>query len=366
MLTINLAAIQENWKTLCSMTSAKVAGVIKADAYGLGASEVGAALYDAGCREFFVASLDEGMSARNYLPSDTVIYVLGGIRLGDEQNFVDANLIPVLCSVTELKRWAHFNSKLGAIAPSAIKLNSGMTRLGIDIHDLEMLCNDKDLIIACNPVLLMSHLACAEDPEHPLNMFQLFNFRKGVEEIRRLFPNIRLSLANSSGIFLGTSWHFDLVRPGAALYGIAPQIDQPNPTKPVVRLTLPIIQVRKLSDAASLGYGAEAVLPKESRIAIAVGGYADGINRTLGRNPEGIICGHNVYSVGRISMDVTMFDVSDVPLSDEQILNSHVEVINEKFSLDYLSRKNKALGYEVLTSLGSRYKRKYLGRNNGR
>lgn len=366
MLTINLAAIQDNWKSLCSMTSARVAGVIKANAYGLGASEVGMALYDVGCREFFVANLDEGQAARNYLPSDVVIFVLGGIRSGDEQSFVDASLIPVLCSITELKRWAEFNSKLDAFASSAIKLNTGMTRLGVDLHELKTLCDSSELLKACNPVLLMSHLACAEDSEHPLNMFQLFNFRKGVEEVCKLFPNIRLSLANSSGIFLGTSWHFDLVRPGAALYGIAPQIDQPNPMKPVLGLSLPIIQVRTLNDSASLGYGAETVLPKESRIAIAVGGYADGINRTLGRNPEGMIYGNNVYSIGRISMDVTMFDVSHLPLSDEQLLNSPIEVINEKLSLDYLSRKNNALGYEVLTSLGKRYKRKYLRRDDGR
>lgn len=361
MLTINLAAIQNNWLKLKTLTSsAQVAGVIKANAYGLGAGQVGKALYSVGCRNFFVATLDEAVAARNFFPSDSEIYVLGGIRAGDEDEYVRANLIPVLSSIEMIERWAKVNSLSDVPARSVIKINTGMTRLGIDLPPFKALCADERLVKACNPVLLMSHLACADEPSHPLNHTQLENFMSSAMLIRSLLPGIGLSLANSSGIFLGEQWQFDLVRPGAALYGIAPQPDKDNPMYPVVGLKLPIIQVRTLTEDASIGYGADVSLLKGSRIAVVAGGYADGINRTLGRYPEGILCGYPVQSVGRISMDVTMFDISAVQLPDEYLLQSSVEVVNEKLSLDYLSKKNNSLGYEVLTSLGSRYKREYI------
>jgi alanine racemase len=367
VLTINLAAIQDNWKKLRSITSANVAGVIKANAYGLGVQAVGDALYEAGCKEFFVASLEEGEAARKFLPSDSIIYVFGDIRANEELRFVEAGLVPVLCSMAGIQRWAEFNNRFGKSAQSAIKTNTGMTRLGLDAHELTWLCKNGELVSACNPILLMSHLACAEDPAHPLNIVQLEKFKKYAEEVRTTLPHMRFSLANSSGIFLGPEWHFDLVRPGAALYGIAPQMNQPNPMKSVLGLTLPIIQIRSLQESACLGYGAEVVLPKGSRIAVAAGGYADGINRTLGHRPEGVLCGYEVQSVGRISMDVTMFDVSSVPMSDEQLLGSSIGVINDRLNVDYLGRKNKSLGYEVLTSLGDRYKREYVrGRDSGK
>ena len=361
MLTINLAAIQNNWLKLKALaSSAQVAGVIKANAYGLGAEQVGRALYDISCREFFVATLDEALAARKFLPDDAKIYVLGGVRAGNEYECAEANLIPVLSSIEAIERWAMMNSSLDMPARSVIKINTGMTRLGVDIQPFKTFCADDRLLKVCNPVLLMSHLACADDPSHPLNHAQFKNFLSCAAQMRSVLPGIRLSLANSSGIFLGNKWQFDLVRPGAALYGIAPQPNTVNPMNPVVTLKLPIIQIRTLTEEASIGYGADVRLPKGSRIAIAAGGYADGVNRTLGKNPEGFLCGHQVQSIGRISMDVTIFDISKIQLPDEYLQQASVEVINEKLSLDYLSRKNNALGYEVLTSLGSRYKREYI------
>lgn len=361
MLTINLAAIQANWLQLKALApSAQVAGVIKANAYGIGAAQVGNALYLAGCREFFVATLDEALAARKFLPSDAIIYVLGGARSGDENSFIEARLVPILCSLPAIKNWAKFNALRGMAAPSVIKINTGMTRFGLDIHELKAVCAEQNLLKTINPILVMSHLACADEPDHLLNTFQRDSFVECIHWIRSLLPNVRFSLANSSGIFLGKQWHFDLVRPGAALYGIAPQPDVVNPMKAVVALALPVLQVRRLTETASIGYGAEAVLPAGARIAVVAGGYADGVNRTLGRNPEGILCGLPVQAVGRVSMDVTIFDISNIQASDDQLLQSMVEVINDKLSLDYLSKKNKLLGYEVLTSLGSRYKREYL------
>lgn len=361
MLTINLNAIQSNWLQLKSLaSSAQIAAVIKANAYGLGAVRVGQALYAVGCREFFVATLDEALSARKFLPAEVTIYVLGGIRNGEERDFIEARLVPVLCSVSGIKNWAKINADMGLAMPSAIKVNTGMTRFGLDVDEFKVFCCDKNLIKTVNPVLLMSHLACADEPDHPLNESQLENFQSCVSLMRNVKPEIRCSLANSSGVFLGEQWHFDLVRPGAALYGIAPNTDITNPMKAVVKLTLPITQVRRLSEPASIGYGADAVLPKGARIAVVAGGYADGINHSLGRSPEGILDGQLVQSIGRVSMDATIFDISGISLSDEQLLQSNIEVINDERTLDYLSRKNKLLGYEILTSLGNRYPREYL------
>lgn len=362
MLRINLTAIQDNWLKLAALApEANVAGVIKANSYGLGAGQVGNSLYKVGCREFFVATLDEGKSARKFLPDNALIYVLGGARIGDEQAFVNARLIPVLCSVPAIVRWAEMNSASSSTFPSAIKINTGMTRLGLDIHEFNALCDNENLLRLCNPVLLMSHLACADEPQHPLNDLQLDAFAKCGERIRRLLPNLRLSLANSSGIFLGSKWHFDLVRPGAALYGIPPQASINNPLAAVVELSLPILQVRSLSEPSVIGYGAGTVLQEGSRLAVVAGGYADGLNRTVGSAPAGILHGQLIKAVGRISMDLTVFDISGIQLSDECLLQSSISVINDQLSLEYLSTNNKLLGYEVLTSLGGRYKREYIG-----
>ncbi|HTF97587.1 MAG TPA: alanine racemase [Cellvibrio sp.] len=362
MLTINLSSIQSNWRYLVQLApvKAKVAGVIKANAYGLGAEQIGKALWEAGCREFFVASLEEALLVKKSLPGNAIIYVLGGFRNGDEQIFIDSGLIPVLGSLAAVKRWSKLNSMYGRNDHSVIKINTGMTRLGLNIDEFKSLCLEPALLKACNPVLMMSHLACADKPNHPLNKIQQELFSNCALLAHPIFPKMRFSLANSSGIFLGDTYHFDLLRPGAALYGIAPQKDVLNPMKPVVSLRLPIIQVRTLDERAGIGYGSEIFLEKGGRIVVVAGGYADGLNRTLGANPEGSLHGWHVKSVGRMSMDLTMFDISNVPLSDEQLLQSSIEVINDQFSLDYLSEKNDLLGYEVLTSLGSRYKREYI------
>ncbi len=361
MLTIDLAAIQSNWLKLRAFdASAAVAGVIKANAYGLGAAQVGRALYGVGCREFFFASIDEALAARAFLPSDTTIYVLGGIGIGNERLLIESKLTPVLCSLTAISSWVKVNRDLGVRVPSAIKINTGMTRFGLDLNEFEAFCNNADLVRAANPSLVMSHLACADERHHPLNIQQRESFLRCTRLVAPLISGLRFSLANSAGIFLGKEWHFDLLRPGAALYGINPTPDAPNPMCPVVRLSLPIVQTRRLDTMAAIGYGSSTVLPAGARIAVAAGGYADGLHRTLGLQPEGYLGGQLIKAVGRISMDSTMFDISGVDLPDDQLVGREIEVINSSLSLDYLSKKNNSLGYEVLTSLGGRYPRTYL------
>lgn len=368
MLTIDLAAIQSNWFKLQTVgAGAGVAGVIKANAYGLGANKVGNALYAVGCREFFFASIDEALAARAFLSSDAIIYVLGGVRAGDERLLIESNLTPVLCSLSAINSWAEANAVLGCNASAAIKINTGMTRFGLDLREFESLCGNQNLLHAVNPVLLMSHLACADERGHPLNSQQQHSFANCTKLIGSLLPNLRFSLANSSGIFLGAPWHFDLLRPGAALYGVNPVQNDSNPMLPVLRLSLPIMQVRKLDATAAIGYGSSATLPDGARIAVVAGGYADGLHRTLGLQPEGYLNGKLVRSVGRMSMDSTMFDISSLDLPSEQLLGLEIDVINPLLSLEYLSKKNASLGYEILTSLGAgRYPREYLaGSHNG-
>lgn len=361
VLTIDLAAIQSNWLTLQIIgPGANVAGVIKANAYGLGAAQVGNALYEVGCREFFFASLDEALVAKKYLPQTALIYMLGGVSKGDEPEIIHAGVIPVLSSVQLLARWAKANSELGFNAPCAIKINTGMTRFGLDLAEFESLCGNPVLLRAINPILFMSHLACADERDSAFNILQRDRFAHCADLIKNLIPNIRLSLANSSGIFLGDTWHFDLLRPGAAIYGINPVPGLSNPMRPVVHLSLPITQVRTLDAPVAVGYGSSAALPQGARVAVVRGGYADGLHRTLGLQPEGILCGQNVKAVGRISMDATIFDISSVDLPDDLLLDEKIEVINEQLTLEYLANKNKTLGYEILTSLGSRYEREYL------
>jgi len=365
VLTIDLAAIQSNWLKLQTIgAGVSVAGVIKANAYGLGAELVGNALYAVGCKEFFFASIDEALTARAFLPNDSIIYVLGGIHSGDEHILIGSNLIPVLCSSSAINNWAKANAALGFIAPSAIKVNTGMNRFGLDVGEFEALCSNSELLRAINPALLMSHLSCADERGHPLNVLQRDKFLNCIELIRSLMPELRCSLANSSGTFLGDEWHFDLLRPGAALYGINPIPDTLNPMLPVVGLSLPIVQVRTLEASEGIGYGGSAILPEGARIAVVAGGYADGLHRTLGIYPEGILCGQPVKAVGRMSMDSTMFDVSSIALSNDQLLGQQIEVINQSLSLEYLGKKNKSLGYEILTSLGARYNRNYLMGSN--
>lgn len=363
LLSIDLSAIQANWRLLAEHCGRQVnvGAVIKANAYGVGAREVGEALYKSGCRAFFFANLDEALVFKACGHEEAVIYVLGGARSGDEKFFIDTNLIPVLFSPEAILRWAAACEQANVASPSVIKIDTGMTRLGLSLHELALLCADRTLLEKINPVMVMSHLACADEPWHSLNAKQLSLFQQGVESIKLILPNVRFSLANSSGIFLGSNWHFDLVRPGAALYGINPVPGNPNPLQSAVQLSLPILQIRRLDCAATVGYGAGVAMPQGARLAVVAGGYADGLHRTLGLQPEGILCGQRVKAVGRMSMDLTIFDITHVDASDDSLINSSIEVINDQLTLDYLIQKNNLLGYEVLTSLGARYRRVYKG-----
>lgn len=358
ILSINLSAIQSNWQYVASALAANVecAAVVKANAYGVGALEVTKALYERGCRNFFVVTIDEALELRTTLPKDATLYVLGGLKEGAESLFVDFKLIPVLYSLRAISRWLDFCDLQKSAFPCAIKLDSGMTRLGLSLDDLDVFLQQIAIRPLLNPVLFMSHLACADEPDHPHNNFQLARFREAALRLKNYFPAIKLSLASSSGVFLGSEYHFDMVRIGAALYGINPQRVNVNPLQSVIHLKLPVLQVRELSASALVGYGATGQAEAKTRLAVVAGGYADGIHRTLGLTPVGQIDGIEVRALGRISMDSCVFDISNSPVPFPQ----YVDVINNDLTLDKLSAENKSLGYEVLTSLGQRYTREYF------
>jgi len=357
ILSIDLSAIQSNWHYVASSlaANAECAAVLKANAYGVGAMEVAKAIYQRGCKTFFVVTLDEALELRGILPTDATLFVLGGLKQGSESLFVDFNLIPVLYSLKAVSRWLDFCDSQKSALPCALKLDTGMTRLGMSLDDLDVFFQ-QTMSRPLNPVLFMSHLACADERDHPLNKLQLTRFTDAAIKIKAYFPSIKLSLANSSGVFLGSEYHFDMVRIGAALYGINPQRDQKNPLKSTIRLKLPVLQVRELTAAASVGYGAVGRAEANARLAVVAGGYADGIHRTLGMNPIGQIEGVEVRALGRISMDSCVFDISASPVA----FPHYIDVINSDLTLDRLSSENKSLGYEVLTSLGQRYTREYL------
>lgn len=359
-LCIDLRAIVANWHRVCAELSQAPAAVIKADAYGLGAEPVGKALYWAGCREFFLATLDEAIAARGFLPSNARLYILGGARPGEEAECLRWELLPVLSSLDAVERWARACQKKESFCGSAIKIDTGMSRLGLSAEEWSRLRSRPELLHACRPQLWMSHLACADDYNHPMNREQQVRFQHYCDQVRALLPGIRTSLANSSGIFLGADWHYDLARTGAALYGYDPHWGRSPSMTPVVRLELPVLQVRELTESADVGYGATERRPAGSRLAVAAGGYADGLNRTLGPNARGSLGGREVPVVGRISMDTTIFDISGIALSrsPEQ---SWISVLDEHLTLSRVSRRAGALGYEVLTSLKGRYRRVYLG-----
>lgn len=362
VLTINLSAIESNWRYVSTSlrAGAACAAVVKANAYGVGVSGVAPALYGAGCRYFYVVTLHEAAELRSAVPADAVVYVLGGVPNGMEQIFVGLNLVPVLYSSCAFKCWLSFCSSRGRAYPCALKFNTGMTRLGLDGLEFHHLLNGD--LQYLNPVLAMSHLACADEPSHPLNQEQLGRFSEVVNKLKAMYPAIKASLANSSGTFLGEDYHFDMVRIGAALYGINPQMGNPNPLRQVFHLKLPVLQLRTTEQPESIGYGATTCVPKGARLAVVAGGYADGIHRSLGLTPVGQIDGVEVRAVGRISMDSFIFDVSHI-YGDP----NYVEVINNNLTLDYLMGANKTLGYEALTSLGDRYQRNYIfsENNNG-
>jgi alanine racemase len=356
-LTIDLGAIKRNWQLLSDRSQCCVAAVVKANAYGLGVDRVAPALYSQGCRDFYVATLAEGVQLRKILSGAANIYLLAGIGEGDEIFCVVHQLIPVLSSLESVIFWAEFNAAQSSLSPSVIKFDSGMTRLGLIGAELTQLLSQPDLILNANAIIFMSHLACADQAYHSFNKEQWRSFERAGKQFLAVDSQIKLSLANSSGIFLGENYQFDQVRSGAALYGINPSPLVDNPMCAVVTLELPVLQVKPVMVDSSVGYGCDANIVKGSVLAVVQGGYADGLNRMMGSNPFGYVAGVEVPVVGRISMDSAVFNVTGI---DNIVRGDFIQVMGGLCPQYKFSGGGEALGYEVLTSLGDRYQRVYL------
>lgn len=358
-LTIDLGAIKRNWQLIRDRvgSSVTVSAVVKANAYGLGVARVAPALYEQGCRDFYVASLAEGIELRELLAGTAKIYLLAGVAPGDELLCASYELIPVLSSLPAIEAWVAFCDGENRIMPSVIKFDSGMTRLGLTRDDVALFLSSENLINGCGCIGFMSHLACADEFLRESNSRQLDNFHDAAKLIQTRMPDACLSLANSSGIFLADKYHFDLVRPGAAIYGVNPAPEQVNAMVSVVSLALPVLQVKDIKLSSAVGYGGDAVVPPGTVLAVAQGGYADGLNRILTVRPYGFVGGVRVPLVGRMSMDSCVFDVTSVPKLNR---GDCVDVFTTVESLSDLATSKESLGYEVLTSLGPRYQRVYL------
>jgi alanine racemase len=360
VLTIDLAAIEANWRALGRRAMpAECAAVVKADGYGLGLEPVAKRLAKAGCKSFFVADLGEARRLRAALP-DQAIYVLDGLLPNTAAAFAEINARPVIGSLVELAEWDAFCSAQKWTGGAALHVDTGMNRLGISANDAAALA---PRIRAENHgiTLLMSHLACADQPDNSLNQKQMALFR----EVRLLYRGIPSSIAASSGIFLGNPAHCDMVRPGAALYGVNPTPGKANPMQPVVDLKAQVLQVRTIGKGETVGYGGVWTARHASRLAILAAGYADGYLRSASATDEApgtdvMVAGKRCPVVGRVSMDLMAVDITGLP--DKAVRRGDlVALIDDDVTLDDVGNKAGTIGYEILTSLGRRYHRVYRG-----
>ena len=356
VLTIDLDAIAANYRLLCAKAApAACAGVVKADAYGLGVERVAPALAAAGCTDFFVAHIDEGIRLRGIL-TDANIHVLNGLPSGLAPLFADNRLIPVLNSLAEIDDWSAFSALQETPLAADVHIDTGMSRLGLPPAELEVLAGEPGRLSAIRPAYLMSHLACADEPGHPMNREQLAAFRR----VRAALPGIPASFANSPGIFLGGEYHFDLVRPGVALYGVEPIPGQSNRLAQVVLLEGKVLQIRDVDTPQTVGYGATHRIDRGGKIATVAVGYADGYIRSLSNSGGAYFSGVRAPVVGLVSMDLITLDVTDIPENLSRP-GMPVELIGPNNPVERLAQDAGTIGYEILTGLGARYHRVYKG-----
>ena len=359
-VTVDLDALVANWRLLAETSgAAECSAVVKADAYGLGLEGVVAALLRAGCRTFFVAHVFEGQRLRALAP-EAVIYVLNGLMPRTASLYLKFRLRPVLSSLLELEDWREAASRCRA--PCAVQVDSGMNRLGLVPHEL---AKAKDLSARLDVVLVMSHFVWSgrAAEAHKVGA-QIAAF----DSMRRHWPDVPASLANSSGIFSEHKPHYDLVRPGYAIYGGNPTPDRRNPMRPVVGMEAKVLQVRDIAAGETVGYDGRWTAPAPRRLATISAGYADGIPcAAMGANDAGP-CGQALVDgalcpfVGRISMDTIVIDVTDAPTIER---GDSVELLGSDITIDDLAARAGTIGYEVLTRLGARSHRRTISRHGG-
>lgn len=359
-LVINLTALGHNFG-LCQKKAGlncTVGAAVKADAYGTGVQQAAPVLYDAGCRNFFVATLDEGLSLRKILPdADTRIAVLNGLQHGAEDIFDFQNLTPVLNSLQQIERWEKYALRTRPYLKCIVHVDTGMARLGLDEDEQKTFIERAGHYAKILDIhTIMTHFACADENGHALNEQQFEKFQILTEH----FPLSKKSLSNSSGLFRDARYHFDLARPGMCLYGLNPVPEQANPMKPVVHLNVPVLQIRTVKKGDSVGYGASWVAEQATKLATVQLGYADGYLRSF--SARGTLYWQNIPCpiVGRVSMDLTIVSLENMPDGLCPREGDMMEVIGPNQSADDIAEAAGTIGYEILTSLGNRYHRHYV------
>ncbi|HMQ58463.1 MAG TPA: alanine racemase [Rhizobiaceae bacterium] len=363
---IDLCALAENWRAMAKRSNpARCGAAVKADAYGLGLEPAMRALAAAGCQDFFVATVDEAARARAIAPG-AEIFVLNGVSRGETAQALRVSAVPVLASMAQVAVWKAAAAQAGRPLTCALQVDTGMNRLGVTRAEAMALAADPAFRAALDLRLVMSHLACADEPGDPMTAGQLELFRP----VAAAFDHVPKSLCNSAGVFLGGDFLFDLTRPGIALYG-GEAVNGMAPLKPVVTAQARIVQIRHAKAGETVGYGAAHRLERDSRLAVCAVGYADGylragsgsgvgLRQTVKQGARGWIAGAYVPVVGRISMDLTVFDLTDLPEGTVQA-EDWVELLGPHVALDDAARAAGTIGYELLTSLGRRYCRQYTG-----
>ncbi len=356
-LTVDLGAIGANYRTVAARAAPAACGaVVKANAYGLGVARVGPALRRAGCETFFVAHLAEADELERAIGAGdaATIFVLNGLAPGSEALCAERGFLPVLSAPDQIERWRALGRARGRPLPAALQVDSGMSRLGVDAGLAARLAADPDLTGEAALRLVMTHLACADVPDQAANRDQLDQFR----EIRALFPDVPASIANSGGVFLSPDFRCDLVRPGIALWGVAPNPAAP-PLRPVARLDARVLQIHRIAPGTGVGYGLDYRATSPRRIATIGIGYGDGWPRRLGGRGAAWFDGQRLPIIGRVSMDSLTIDASDLP--DEMLAEGDlVELIGPSQSLEDVARDAGTIAYEILTSLGARHRRVYV------
>lgn len=357
-LTVDLGALAANYRQLARRAApARTAAVVKADAYGLGALKVAPALEAAGCEDFFVAHLSEALALRPALRPASRLYVLNGLQPGAEAACAAAGVTPVLNGLEQAWCWRDLAAALGRPLPAAVQVDSGMSRLGLSPAEVDRLADEPGFFAHVPAALVMSHLACSDEPGRASNDDQ----RRAFHALAGRLPPAPLSLANSGGVFLGAVFHGDLVRPGVALYGAAPSIGRPNPMAPAVRLHARVIQVREVAAGQGVGYGLTYARDAPGRIATVAVGYADGWPRSLSNRGAAFFGGVRLPIAGRVSMDSMTLDVTALARRGARLgLGDEVELLGPHQTLEEVAEQAGTIAYEILTNLGRRYRRDYL------
>lgn len=356
MLTIDLKALAENYRLFQKEVgrNCAVAGVVKADAYGLGMDEVVGALESLSCPLYFTATLDEALAVRQI--TDKPVAVLNGVQMKEQAELcIVRNIIPVLNSLYDIGLWRDVLTAcdLPEAPPAMIHFDTGMNRLGLGPDEAAAFLDDSYLCEGLEIKAVMSHFACADEKGHDMTVRQY----KAFKAIAARFPSAAGSLANSSGLFRDPAYHFDLVRPGMALYGLNPVPERESPVRPVVCLECPVLQVRTAAKGETAGYGQDYIVPQDTKLATVAAGYADGLLRALGKSGYLYYQGQPCKIAGRISMDLTVIDLGP---DSTAVPGDMVEILGPHQDADDLARAAGTIGYEILTSLGHRYPRRYL------